>query len=57
MPWDVTYDDNAGDGLRGWIDDNVGDDEFNKRVVITPQKSGNAIDKPSVLATLARNAN
>lgn len=56
MPWDVMYDRDAGDRLRGWIRENVDADHLTKRVVITPQKSGNAIDDPPILAALARNA-
>lgn len=56
MPWDVMYDSDAGDRLRGWIRENVDADHLTKRVVITPQKSGNAIDDPPILAALARNA-
>lgn len=56
LPWDAMYDDEAGERLAQWIDDNVGDDEFNNRVVMTPQKTGNAIDSPPILAALARNA-
>jgi hypothetical protein len=56
MPWDVMYDDAAGRRLGEWVEDNVDAYDYKQRVVITPQKSGNAIDDPPVLAALAAGA-
>jgi hypothetical protein len=56
MPWEVMYDDAAGERLRRWIRENVDRDQLRKRIAITPQKSGNAIDKPPILGALARMA-
>jgi hypothetical protein len=56
MPWDVMYDDAANKRILGWVRENVDREQVRKRVIITPQKSGNFIDSPPALAALARGA-
>ncbi len=56
MPWDVMYDDEASARLRSWLKENVDGEQLSNRVIITPQKSGNAVDSPAILGRLARNA-
>ena len=55
MPFDVLHDSDASARLAGWIADNW-KSNFDDRVIITPQKSGNSVDTTELLRVLADGA-
>ncbi len=52
MPFEARPDERAGQRLAKWLNDNERRGR-STRIIMTPQKSGNAIDNPPVLAALA----
>jgi len=55
MPFEGRTDKDAGQRLARWLNENERRGR-SKRVIMTPQKSGNAIDNPPVLASLTRSS-
>jgi len=55
LPSEFKLDDDANRRLAMWIKENIGEDEYRKRVIFTPS-TRDEISSPKVLAALARNA-
>lgn len=55
MPSDARFDEMAGSRLAAWVDDNW-EEDYDERVIITPQIASNSISNPPVLAAIAEGA-